>query len=209
MPDLPVMLRISGKKAVIVGGGSVALRRAAALTACGADVTVIAPHVDEEIQKLAVHIDRRPYHDGDLEGARLVVIATDDPQVNEAAHREADRVGALVNRTDAPDRGDLAVMAHDRRGAVTVAVATDGISAKAAATIRDELLVELDQDWVRLLEAVAPFRGLLQERVKDLGRRRAALMKLADVESVALLKESGVEALRARCQAIVREATTP
>jgi precorrin-2 dehydrogenase/sirohydrochlorin ferrochelatase len=205
MPDLPVMLRVTGKKAVVIGGGTVARRRTAALVECGAHVTVIAPDVDDGIE--GVQVERRAYREGDLRDAFLVVVATDDGEVNASVRREAVRGGVLINSTDGPERGDFSVMAHDRRGPLTVGVATDGISAKAAATIRDELLVELDRDWATLLETVTAYRDQLQLGVKDVAKRRAALMKLADEESVAVLKERGVAGLKERCEWIVREAT--
>jgi precorrin-2 dehydrogenase / sirohydrochlorin ferrochelatase len=98
MPDLPVMLNVRGKLAVVVGGGVAARRRIASLIECGARTRVIAPHVDQAIETAGGEVHRRAYREGDLEGACLVVIATDDPQVNDAVQREAIRRGALVNR---------------------------------------------------------------------------------------------------------------
>lgn len=190
------MLRLKGRKVVVVGGGSVARRRVMGLLACGANVTVVAPEVCPEIEKTGVRIERRPYHTGDLRGAKVVVIATDDTAVNAAVQHDAERAGVLVNRTDDPEAGDLMVMAHARRGPLTVAVATGGISAKAAAVIRDELLAGLNEQWVAFLEALEPLRAEVQANVKDTPRRQELLKRMADPRAMEIFKRKGDEGLR-------------
>ena len=209
MPDLPAMLKVRGWRVVIVGGGAVARRRAVALIEAGADVTVIAPQIDAELAALDVQIERRAYCSADLAGARLVIIATDSREVNQQVAADAAAAGALVNRADDPDAGDLAIPAHAYRGPITLAVSTAGISARAAAQIRDDLLANLDPAWIELLTIVAPFRGRLQERVHDAAKRNDALRALVSDEAMALLKLEGADALRRRSEAILATAALP
>ncbi|MFW6060327.1 MAG: precorrin-2 dehydrogenase/sirohydrochlorin ferrochelatase family protein [Phycisphaeraceae bacterium] len=207
MANFPVMLKLTGRRCVIVGGGGVAHRRAAALLEAGAAVTVIAPAVEDKLAALPVSIERRAYRRGDLDGARLVVIATDDPAVNRRVAEDAAAAGVLVNRTDDPDAGDVAVPAHGRHGAVTIAVDTAGISAAAAATIRRQLSEKLDPDWPRLLEAVAPYREQVRQRIADRAERQVRLRRLTDEQAMNILKAQGTEALRRHCEALLREET--
>jgi siroheme synthase-like protein len=200
MADLPIMLRLEGRRAVIVGGGAVARRRAASLVEAGASVTVIAPRVDPAIEKLPLHVERRVYRAGDLDGVMLVVVATDDPAVNAAVAGEAAAKRVLVNRTDRPESGDVQVPAHRRVGPITVAVHSGGASARAAARIRDELFAGLDGDWAVLLETIEPYRRRARVEIADASRRQAALLKLADEQAMAALKSGGVEALRQHCE---------
>jgi len=195
MPSLPVMLDIQGKRCVILGGGPVALRRARALLLAGGDVAVIAPTIGPELSALPINRLERPYQHGDLDGAWLVIIASNDPQVNEAAAREAKQSNVLVNRADDPDSGDFTVPAHAHHGPITLAVHTDGTSASAAATIRRRLSDALDPDWPRLLAHAADYRAIIQQRFDDPGQRRERLMKLADPAAMAILKDQGDQAL--------------
>jgi precorrin-2 dehydrogenase/sirohydrochlorin ferrochelatase len=208
MPDLPVMLKLAGRRCVIVGGGAVALRRARALLEAGAEVTVIAPRIGDELAGLAVRTHRRAYQDGDLAGAFLAVVATDDPAANRAAGQEAARLGVLCNRADDPEAGDLVVPAHVNIGLVTIVVGSGGISPRAAAVIRDQLAVQLDRDWSRLLEIVEPFRAELQQRVEPIERRRRALHELTDPAAMVELKEKGAEAFKAFCRRVVESAAS-
>ena len=96
----PLFVDLTGRSAVVVGGGTVGLRRAEALARFGAEVTVISPALSRQAE--GVRHAARPYADGDLAGACLAVAATDDPAVNEAVGREARRLGVLFNRSDCP-----------------------------------------------------------------------------------------------------------
>jgi precorrin-2 dehydrogenase/sirohydrochlorin ferrochelatase len=206
MNDFPIMLRIAGERCVVVGGGSVAERRVIALLQAGGEVEIIAPDLTRQITALPITVHQRGYQAGDLRGAKLVVIATDDRAVNEQVARDAKALGVLVNRADDPGAGDFTVPAHARHGPVTLAVHTSGISASAAAAIRREMSQAFDPDWARLLEVVAAFRGVIQERVADAGARQEMLRKLTDESAMGILKEQGAEALRQYCERIAADA---
>jgi len=203
MPELPVMLKLSGRRCLVVGGGKVAVRRAASLLEAGGKVTVVAPRVAIDDLTDGIELRRRTFEPADLDGMFLVVIATDQTDTNDAAEREARTRGVLVNRADAPQRSDLSIPAHAHHGPVTLAVHTSGVSATAAAAIRRELSDAFDRDWVRLLEVIAPYREPLQAAVPDAAKRNDMLRRLADHDALQLLKADGVDALRRRCAAIV------
>jgi len=181
---------------VIVGGGGVATRRAAALRDAGAVIIVVAPHVDETLARQADTVHERGYQRDDLENARLVVVATDDAAVNEQVARDAAALGILVNRADAPEQGDITVPAHAHHGPVTLAVHTTGISASAAAAIRRQLSDALDPDWPRLLEIAADYRLRIQNACPDAEDRRSRLRRLTDEQAMNILKTRGDDALR-------------
>jgi uroporphyrin-III C-methyltransferase / precorrin-2 dehydrogenase / sirohydrochlorin ferrochelatase len=122
----PLMLDLTGRRAVVVGGGAVALRRARALLAAGAQVHVIAPRVDPALAGLPVTVSRRRYRDGDLAGAWLAHAATGDPAVNAAVAADADRRRIWCVRADDAARSRAWTPAVTRHGDVTVAVTAGG-----------------------------------------------------------------------------------
>jgi siroheme synthase-like protein len=199
MAGLPAVLNVHDRRCVVVGGGPVALRRARALREAGGQVFVIAPVAEPEFDKLPLEVAHRPYAKGDLDGALLVVVATDDPAVNETVAADARAAGVLVNRTDDPPAGDFSVPAHEHHGPVTIAVDTDGISATAAAAIRRELSNALDPDWPRLLDAVRPYRQWIQDRFAERSERLARLAQLTGPQAMRTLKQAGPQALMAFC----------
>lgn len=201
------MLRLDGRMVLVVGGGEVALRRAQAMVHCGAQVRLVAPQVIEELGHVPrVQITRRGYDSADLDQVSLVVIATDDPQLNQRVADEARQRGILVNRTDNAALSDFIVPAHGRTGPITLAVSTEGISAMAAATIRDQLLDVLDPMWVDLLEAAAPFRDQLKRQVPSAHQRHAAIRRMTNAEALERFKAQGPDAFATYCQDVLGEA---
>ena len=137
----PLFIDRAGRKAVIIGGGTVGLRRAEALVRFGAEVTVISPHLSKELPGIR-HIPRA-YRPGDLAGAFLAAAATDDPAVNAAAGREARQAGILFNRSDCRTECDFFFPALCEGGGLTAGVVGDGSdhhrTAAAAKRIREKL----------------------------------------------------------------------
>ena len=97
----PLFVNLAGEKAVVVGGGAVACRRAEVLSRFGAEVTVIAPRCKTPPQ--GIQWEGRPYAPGDLAGAALAVAATDDRAVNRAVGEEARALGIPVSVADCPE----------------------------------------------------------------------------------------------------------
>jgi len=161
----PAMLRIKGQKCIVIGGGSVAARKAAALSASGADVTVVAPEFCARMQEL-VHTKslralQKCYSREQLDGALIVVAATNDPDVNAQITRDAP---ALVNNVTDPASGNFSVPASHRDGSITLAVATSGfpmLSRRLRDDIAGRLPPELAELDAYLLTARARVRALL------------------------------------------------
>ena len=137
----PLFIDLTGRRAVVVGGGPVGLRRAEALRRFGAEVTVISPRLAGPLPG-AVHLPRA-YRDGDLAGAFLAVAATDDWAVNAAVGREARREGVLFNRSDCPAECDFFFPAICEGAGLVAGVVGDGTdhrrTAQAAKRIREAL----------------------------------------------------------------------
>src|SRR5215469_7987632 len=96
----PVSLDVTGRACLVVGGGSVAARKARTLIECGALVTVIAPSLAPEMEELNDRlqaVERRAYANGDVVGFRLAVTATGRPDVDGTVHDDAEAAGVWVN----------------------------------------------------------------------------------------------------------------
>lgn len=160
MSDFAIALHGERIKAVVVGGGAVGTRKALALADAGAQVTVVAPRVSDELSQAErqrrIAVIRREYAAEQLEGANLVVAATDSRDANAQIAVDANANGQLVNITDFPDEGNFHTMALHRSGDVTIAVSAGGVPG-AAARIRDAIAERFDS---RYEQAVSVLRGL-------------------------------------------------
>ena len=115
---------------------------------------MISPDVSTELASTAVEVRRRPYREGDLEGAFLAFAATDRREVNAAVAWEAQERGIPVNVADEPSEGDFVLPSTLRRGQLQVAVSTGGASPTLAQRIRLELEDIFGYEWAGVVEAL-------------------------------------------------------
>ena len=133
-----VGLRLTGKKVVVVGGGTVAQRRVPLLIANGADVHVITRAATPAVEALAeqqpgITLSLRDYRDGDLDGAWYAIAATDDPAVNAAIVAEAERTHIFCVRADAAREGTAVTPASFEHDGLLVGVLAGGEHRRSAA----------------------------------------------------------------------------
>jgi precorrin-2 dehydrogenase/sirohydrochlorin ferrochelatase len=135
----PLFLDIEGKKCVVIGGGEVATRKVKALLTCRADVVVISPEIEDELKRLNISWIKREYRYGDLDGAQIVISATDSPEVNKKVSEEAREKNILVNVVDNPKLCNFLVPSTLRRGELCIAISTSGRAPSLAKAIRIRL----------------------------------------------------------------------
>jgi len=168
-PYYPVYLDLNGRLAIVIGGGSVAERKAITLLRYGADVLVISPDVTPAIDALVaeglIEHEQRGYVRGDLAGAFLVVCATDSTEVNRAVYQEAEGMGCLVNVVDVPELCNFIVPSIVQRGPMQIAISTAGAAPTVAKRIRKRLEHEFGPEWESYVTMLGQVRRLVMDRV--------------------------------------------
>jgi len=125
----PLFIDLRDRLVVVVGGGMVAWRKVEALCRAGARVRVIAPEVVERIeQDEGLEVVRRGYEPGDLDGAWLVIAATDDEETNVAVSRDAESRRVFCNVVDQPGLCSFIVPSVVEKGPIKIAISTGGVS---------------------------------------------------------------------------------
>jgi len=148
----PVFLDLSGRRVLVVGGGSVATAKATRLVDAGARVVVVAPAVSRELEHLDVTVHRREFAPADLDDCWYVVSAA-PPEVNARVVAEAESRRVFVNAVDDPAHATAFAGSGFKRGPVTVAISTGGDAPALARVMREALerLIDRDvEDWVAL-----------------------------------------------------------
>lgn len=139
----PLFLDLKGKKAVIVGGGKIALRRAGVLLSFGADVTIIAPECEAAPEGAAFF--QRPYEPGDLAGAFLAVAATDCREVNQQVGQEAKATGILVSVADRKEESTFFFPAICTGSGLVAGVVSQGEEHKKTAAAARKIRTVLEE----------------------------------------------------------------
>ncbi len=165
MDYLPIFLRLQDSRALIVGGGAVAARKAELLLRCGARVRLVAPELgaaaaallaDERIEHVAAEFS--PPH---LEGACLAIAAADSPHVNASVAAAARARHLPVNVADDAALSSFILPAIVDRSPVIAAIGTEGHAPVLARRLRSQLEALLPAR----LGALARFAGLRRRAV--------------------------------------------
>ncbi|MCZ7644765.1 MAG: bifunctional precorrin-2 dehydrogenase/sirohydrochlorin ferrochelatase [Planctomycetota bacterium] len=203
----PVYLDLRETPVLVVGGGAVAARKVRELARCGARITLVAPKVHSALaRRKGLALKRRGFRTSDLRGARLVFAATDDPALNARLAKLARGRGLWCNVAAPPETGDLTLPAVVRRGRLSVAISTGGVSAAAAKALREELERRLDPGWGPFLALLEARRARIKRRVPDPAARRKLLQALGSPRWVRELRRRGCAETARRMDALIAKA---
>jgi siroheme synthase-like protein len=178
----PVMLDLSGRRVLVIGGGIIALRKTEALLEAGALVTAISPDFNEGWMALADTVAQvvRRYQPNDGVGYWLVVTATNDPIAQQQVFDDCQRNGIWVNAADDPERCSFILPAVHRDGPVIVSVSTSGSAPALAGWIRDRLARALPPQIGRIALQLRRER----DAVHDQGQTTEGMDWLARIETL-------------------------
>jgi precorrin-2 dehydrogenase len=192
IPYYPVFLNLKGKKTVVIGGGKVAGRKILALLKAGANITIISPiitkRIEREKQKGSLKHIPRQYRKSDVKNAFLVIAATDSEEINKKVSGDA---RCLVNVVDTPSLCNFIVPSVIRRGHLTIAVSTSGVSPALSKSIRKELEKLYGHEFAEYLRTLKKIREKAMKEIKNEKNRVNFLKSLASEEIIKMLREKG------------------
>jgi len=158
----PIFLEVEAMPVILVGGGHVALEKIGRLVDAGAAVTVVAPELIPEVREFIdagrAQWKARPFEAGDTAGFELVMVATDDGEVNRTVADEARQNGILVNAADDVANCDFILPSLAKKGSLQIASSTGGGSPAMARWLRERLEDFLSEDVTGLADLLAETR---------------------------------------------------
>lgn len=190
----PMFADVKGLPVLVVGGGAVARRKAAALRDAGAEVRVGAPALDAT---LAEWVDRGEmswlpgtYEPAWLDEVWLVVAATGERALNARIAADAAERRLFANVVDDAELSRFQVPAIIDRSPLTIAISTAGAAPALASRVRETLERVLDHALGELVSLAQRHRGRIARRFTDLAERRGFYGWLHDGPVLSLLKRS-------------------
>ena len=163
---------LRGRSVLVVGGGAVAVEKVHGLLDCEADVTVVAPRVDDELRRLPLRVEQRMFREDDVDGRLLVVAATDDRAVNARVSRAAAERSLLCNVADDPELCSFILPAIVRRDPILVGVSTGGASPALAQRIRSDIAALVGPEHAALARRLAALRPWAKRELPTYEARR-------------------------------------
>jgi precorrin-2 dehydrogenase/sirohydrochlorin ferrochelatase len=152
MAYFPFFMELSGRSGLIVGGGTVALRKVCALLPYGPQLTVVAPELHPELRQLAeVKLCQRAFRPEDLENRELVIAATDCPEENHRIAQLCQERRIPVNVVDDKAACSFLFPSLVKRGELSIGISTGGASPSAAIWLRNQISGLLPDHFGELL----------------------------------------------------------
>ncbi len=161
----PVFLKLENLRVLLVGGGKIGTEKINALlnNYNKAQVNVVADWVSEEMRAVLtlnphVQLTQRKFESSDLNEADVVIVAINDRVVSQSIAQQAKSLRLLTNVADTPDLCDFYLGSIVQKGALKIAISTNGLSPTIAKRLR-EFLSDLIPDAINLsLENLAQIR---------------------------------------------------
>lgn len=176
MDYLPLFFKLEGQPVLLVGGGSVALRKATLLTRAGAMVSVVSHEICPELDALLAQHQGESiigeYHTALLDGKALVIAATDDNELNNRVHFDATARNLPVNVVDSPDLCTFIFPAIVDRSPIVVAISSGGKAPVLARLLRAKLETWIPSSYSHLSSLVGRFRHAVKARFSTTNQRR-------------------------------------
>jgi len=211
-PFYMACLKLGGRRCVVVGGGAVGLEKVEGLLACDGDVTLIAPHAERPLLQYAsegsIRWEQRDYAGpADLEGAFVVIAATDDTDVNIAVFEDAERRAMLVNVVDVPPLCNFILPAIVRTGPLAIAISTAGASPALAKRIKREIERTYGRPYARLAVLLNEARGWAKGTLPTYQDRKEFFEGIVggEPDPVTLLRDGDEQAVRELIERAQRE----
>ncbi len=207
MQYYPIYLKLENRRCVVIGGERHAEEKVRGLLNAGADVTVIASKLSQELEALVeagrITAVRRDYQFGDLENAFLAISATMDSDINAQVWDEVSERNVLINSTDDVPHCNFIAPSIVRQGDLIVSISTSGAAPALAVRLRQRLTEELGPEYGRFLELVWPLREELPRLYPAFQQRRAIWYRLVDSGIIELLRQGDDAGAQARLREIV------
>ncbi len=201
----PIHLDLRGREALIVGGGSIAEGKIEQLLSAGARVRVVSPTLTARLGELVNQgvLDYRcgSFIDNDLNGAALVISATNDQAVNEKVARAAAWRKVPHNIVDQPELCSFITPALVARGELQISISTSGGSPVVAQRVKREIAELIGPEYGELLEIAAAMRAEARLLIDDFAPRRDLLRAFAESAALELLRAGR----RAEAEQLARE----
>jgi precorrin-2 dehydrogenase / sirohydrochlorin ferrochelatase len=201
-------LKLSGRRCLVVGGGDIGLEKVEGLLACDADVTLLAPVAHPELEDMAregsIEWERREYAGAaDLEGAFLVIAATDDSEANIVVYDGAEKRAMLVNVVDVPPLCNFILPAIVRTGPLAIAISTAGASPALAKRMKREVGKLFGEEYARLAVILNETRGWAKGTLPTYQDRKEFFEEIVngDPDPIELLRDGQEPAVLAKIEA--------
>lgn len=173
MDYFPIFIKLNQQPCLVVGAGNIAARKIDLIARAGAEITVVAREISEQVAKIPnLTIHQKSFKAADLEGFKLVICATDDLKTNQFVSDCAREKGILVNVVDNPTLCDFIFPSIVDRSPITIAISSSGVSPVLARFLRAKIETIIPPAYGTLAQLAEKFRETVKQTIAVPNARR-------------------------------------
>ncbi|MBQ9674211.1 MAG: bifunctional precorrin-2 dehydrogenase/sirohydrochlorin ferrochelatase [Ruminococcus sp.] len=181
MGYFPFYIDIKDKICLVVGGGTVALRKVEKLLLFNPKITVVSPEIHREITNLPnVTVIKRKFKDSDINNAFMVITATDDNALNSHIFELCTAKNILVNTVDDRDKCGFIFPALIKNDSVTIGISTSGKCPIYSRYLREKIEKSYDKDF-KIADKLGEYRLMIKDKISTEAQRKALLQQILDI----------------------------
>ncbi|MBB4832154.1 precorrin-2 dehydrogenase/sirohydrochlorin ferrochelatase [Staphylococcus hominis] len=192
MNNMPLMIDLSQKSIVIVGGGKVATKRASTLIEYCADVHIVSPIISTTLKELLdnenITWSQKEFEPQDVEHADFVVIATNNNEVNTKV-LESVPPHALCNHASKAQVGNVTIPSILKRGKLSISVSTNGASPKLSKKMISRISDMYDESYEMYIDFLYESRQLIKRLSIEPSRKQDLLQHILSDEYLDEVKQ--------------------
>jgi siroheme synthase-like protein len=212
MSKYPIFLELVGQRVVLIGGGTVAARKAQPLLAAGARLIVVAEKIDPVLEAICRRTNTKlikgKYSKEYLTGALLAIAATNNRELNRQIHRDCQQLQVLCNVVDEPQLCDFFIPAVVNRDSLQITISTEGQCPAYAGHLRKKLEKTFTAQHGEFLGGLMKLRKQVITELADPAERKAVLGRLVDDSSFDYFIEHGPDRWQEYAKKLIHEHQT-
>ena len=176
MEYLPIFINLRNKKCLVIGGGSVALRKINLLLKAQTKIDCIAMNFCDDLIALSetndIDLVAKHFEPGDIRSYSVIISATNDESLNTLVSKIAHESGTPVNVVDSPDLSSFIMPSIVDRAPVVIAISSAGKAPVLARIIRAKLETIIPNAYGELAEIAGQYREKVKQRFNNIKDRR-------------------------------------
>lgn len=176
MDYLPLFFDLKNRPCLLVGGGTIATRKARLLAKAHAKIFVVAPEISAELQQIVAasggQVFFETYRQAFIDDKVLVISATDIRHLNEQVASDCNARNLPVNVVDSPDLCTVITPAIVDRNPLIIGISSGGEAPVLARKVRTMLESTIPGGFGRLGQIASQYRDAVKKAFPDGETRR-------------------------------------
>ncbi len=185
MSNFPISLNLENKKILVIGAGKIATSKVKKLLDFTNEITVLAPNISEELEKLDIKTLKKEYEREDIEGFNIVIACIDDISLQKEIYKHTREKNILYNCADVFELCDFTFSSIIKKDDLVISISTSGTSPAFSKDLRKYLDKIIPNSVGNFLKEMKKLRDTLPK-----GEKRMEMSRKKSKEFLSSLKKN-------------------